>query len=43
MAQSMAQSEKVKREIELAYRKRDSEIAAQIEREWARHEKKSRK
>jgi hypothetical protein len=39
----MAQSEKVKREIELAYRKRESEIEAQIEREWTRHEKKNRK
>ncbi len=35
----MAQSEKVKREIELAYRKRESEIEAQKERDWARHEK----
>lgn len=39
----MAQSEKVKREIELAYRKVESEIEAQKERDWARHQKNSRK
>jgi len=39
----MAQSEKVKREIELAYRKRESEIEAQKDRDWARHQKTARK
>jgi hypothetical protein len=39
----MAQSEKVKREIELAYRKRESEIESQKERDWARHQKPARK
>jgi hypothetical protein len=39
----MAQSEKVKREIELAHRKRESEVEAQKERDWSRHEKNSRK
>jgi hypothetical protein len=39
----MAQSEKVKREIELAFRKREAEVETQKDRDWARHEKQARK
>lgn len=39
----MAKSEKVQREIDLAYMKRDAEVESQKERDWVRHEKATKR